>query len=160
VPEIQKAQKYFGKKTNMEIAVCGDLTIYTDTNEAVRRIDAFRESFETNQQDANGEPVLLRIDNIQLTDPTISESPDDQTIEKINFDGRSIAEHDEVREYTDEEWIIKGFEAPLHYEGDNYDLKISGNEVMGYVRIKNVKDFDKGQELIDQLRERYLEHIA
>jgi hypothetical protein len=160
VSDIQKAESYFQKKTNLEIKVCGDLTVYRDTDEPVRRIDSFRESFSESREEADDEPVLLRIDNIQLRDPTVSEDPDDETIEKIDFDGRSLAEHEEVRDYTDDGWIIKGFEAPVFYNGNNYDLKMSGNEVMGYVRIKNVNDFEQGRKLVDKLRHRYLEHIA
>lgn len=160
VADIQKAQSYFQKKTNLELKVCGDLTVYQNTDEPVRRIDSFRESFSESREETDDEPVLLRIDNIQLRDPTISDEPDDQTIEKIDFDGRSLAEHEEIRDYTDDGWIIKGFEAPVFYDGNNYELKVSGNEVMGYVRIKNVKDFEQGRELVDKLRQRYLEHIA
>ncbi|WP_459988040.1 hypothetical protein, partial [Natrinema sp. JCM 9743] len=135
VTDIQKAKSYFGKKTNFNIDIKGDLTRYQDPEVPVEKIDDFRNSFYSDREDApDSEPVLLQVDDIQLTDPTISEDEQEEMIEQINFEGKNIADHKEVRGYIEDEWIIKGFEAPVFYDGDLYSLKISGNEVMGYVR--------------------------
>jgi len=158
VVDVQKMKSYI-KKADLQIVVCRDLTNLPDS--AVERINAFIDSFSRDVETPG--PTLLQIDRVIMHNPAEGkgEGDDDKShLKKLDFEGTNIREHPDVQEQLSRGWLIKGIVAAVQFEESIFKIRISGNQVMGYAKVANVKDYNKGTRLLDDIRERYLSHIA
>ncbi len=159
VVEVQKAKSYFNR-TNFNIVVCRNLTAMPD--DAVDRVNSFIDSFAEEVEEEG--PTLLSVDGVKLHNPPNmrddEEDEEEVSLKNIDFNGSNVREHPEIRDHLDRNWIIKNIEAAVHYDDSLFTLKMAGTEVMGYSKIEDVNNYDKGNELINEVRSRYLEHIA
>ena len=104
-------------------------------------------------------PTIIAIEAIDLFHP-LTES--EETLERIDFqgfEGASIANHEAVEDRISDGWVPRGIEGKIRYESVKYNVRISGNSKMGYVKIEDIGNIDRAQELQDILRERFLEYF-
>lgn len=104
------------------------------------------------------EPVIGEISEVKMYNPDTGE---DDPIATIDFKGiTDIFEHDDIEERRDNGWIVRGFTADVDYKNKRYEVTVAGNQVMGYVKIDNIADFDEGTELQEIMREAFQEHFG
>lgn len=107
----------------------------------------------------NPDPTILGIEEIDLFHP---DTEKEETLERIDFqgfEGASIANHEAVENRMNDGWVPRGIKAKIIYKEIKYNVKISGNEKMGYVKIEDIGNVDKAQELQKILRNRFLEYF-
>jgi hypothetical protein len=164
-PDVQRMKGVFRNKTNFAITICGNLT--GDPDIANKRVNAFRESFPevTRDDDADGRvrtedddgiPKLDDIVEIKLYNP----SKEDEKIEKIDYEGQNLENHEYIEERQSEGYIVRGFTARVWYNGSPFDIAFSGSEMMGYAKVEEIGDYMTAQDLMDEIRAKYQEHIA
>jgi hypothetical protein len=100
------------------------------------------------------DPVLLEINQVKIYNPDIDEEDE---LKKIDFEGTDIWEHPDIEERRNDGWVIRGLEAVVQYDDDIYTIAVAGGKTMSYAKVENAIDYTKGQELVDELRERFLE---
>lgn len=161
---VQKAKRYFGNKTNIEIVVSADYT--THYQDAVERVNRFLNSFGQGEQESSGDPMLLPIELITLHDPRDEVEAGNDTdntgnpeIENIEFDGHDLANVPEVEEHLREGWIIKKLVAQVKYKDDIFKITIGVNSIMSYGKVSGSPDHAKSLELSEGVRERFKQHL-
>lgn len=153
VVDVQKTKGYFGRKTNMELSVCGPLTVYPD--DAVEMVNDFLDEFEEGVPDPDSdEPGLLQIDEVRLHYPNEDES--DESLESISFEGDDIGGHTDVADRLSSGWIIKGFSGPINYKNTNFEMTIAGTGMMAYAKVEGSTDQRKASDLLEIIRDRYM----
>lgn len=157
VVDVQKTKGYFGRKTNLEISVCGPLTTYPD--DAVEMVNNFLDTFEEGRQDPDSdEPGLLQIDEVRMHYP--HSDTEDEPLEGIDFKGDDIGDHPDVAERISNGWIIKGFSAPIDYKNYQFVLTVAGTGTMAYAKVEGSSlDQRKASELLEIVRERYMDTL-
>lgn len=104
------------------------------------------------------EPVIGEISDVKMYNPDTGE---DDPIETIDFKGiTDIFEHDDIEERRDNGWIVRGFTADVDYKNKRYEVTVAGNQVMGYVKVDDIADFDEGAELQETMREAFQEYFG
>lgn len=154
VVDVQKTKGYFGRKTNMEISVCGPLTSYPD--DAVEMVNDFLDTFEDGRPDPNSdEPGLLQIDEVRMHYPHSDNN--DESLEGIEFKGDDIGGHPDVSDRISNGWIIKGFSAPIEFKNDQFILTVAGTGTMAYAKVEGSSlDQRKASDLLEIVRDRYM----
>jgi hypothetical protein len=102
------------------------------------------------------EPQLVEIKSIKLHNP---ERKKDEHIEKIDIEGDNLAESEYIEERHEAGYITRGLTAQVYYKGDFFNIAFSGSDMMGYAKVEEIPDYSKAEELMDILRERYLENF-
>jgi hypothetical protein len=103
------------------------------------------------------EPILKEVVKVQMYNPHTDE---ERPIKRANFEGISdIFEHDRVEELRDEGWFTRGIGAKVAYKGRVYKITVAGNSRIGYVKIEDVEDTERGRELHEIVRNKYLKHF-
>lgn len=167
VIDVQKARRYFGDKTSIEIAPAADYTTHTDG--AIERINDFLSEFHDGiPSDGEEVPGLLQVDTIKMEDTSVdsgddTEGDDDdgQQLENIQFEGHNIKNDDEVQSYLgdDSPWVIKKLEAEIYYKGDNFKVTIGTTSMMSYGKVSDSTDWKASKELSEMVRKWFLEHL-
>ena len=88
-------------------------------------------------------PKIDNITEVKMYNPSTNEN---EPLQKIDFKGiADIFDHDDINERRRDDWIVRGFSAVMEYKGDNYDVTIAGNNVMGYVKVADIASYDHGE---------------
>jgi hypothetical protein len=98
----------------------------------------------------------LEINRVQMFNP---ETEQEEQLKKIDFEGNNIENHPNIRERRNNGWVMRGLTTRVEYQNAIFDVTIGGNDVMGYVKVEDIGDYDQGQELIQEIRERFLEYL-
>lgn len=103
-------------------------------------------------------PEIGEINEVKIYNPKIGE---DDPIKTIKFKGvTDIFEHEDIKERRDNGWIIRGFTADVAYKNEKYEVTVTGNQVMGYVKVDDIAEFDEGKELLEIMREAFRDHFG
>lgn len=103
-------------------------------------------------------PDVGEINEVKMYNP---ETGEDDPIETIDFKGiTDIFEHEDIEERRDNGWIVRGFTADVDYKNKRYEVTVAGNQVMGYVKVDDIAEFEEGNELLDIMREAFREHFG
>ncbi|MFD1586241.1 hypothetical protein ACFR9U_04555 [Halorientalis brevis] len=151
VIDVQKAKSVFGSQTNLEISVSANLVLQPDN--AHERMNSFLDSFSDDLEEEEG-PSLVEVNSVSLYHP----DPQEDT-EEIDFSGSNLWESENVQEHIDNGWIIKGIKLTIYFRDSLYDVRIGAGDVMSYSTISSIKNFKDGNELMDEIRGRFLTHL-
>ncbi|QCW04196.1 hypothetical protein [Natrinema pallidum] len=154
VTDVQKIKSIMSDKTNFDISVCGPLTSYPQ--EAKGKVLEFCSTFPN--EVTEGEPSILQINELRFYNPRSEE--EEQSIKNINFEGRDIVDLPEVESQREDGRIIIRAIADLNYDDHTYEMTVAGTGTMGYAKLDGVRNFERIEPLMTDLRERYLEHLA
>lgn len=103
-------------------------------------------------------PEIGEISEVKMYNPDTRE---DDPIETIDFKGiTDIFEHEDIEERRDNGWIVRGFTADVDYKEKRYEVTVAGNQVMGYVKVDDIAEFDEGNELLEIMRDAFQEHFG
>lgn len=147
-------RKVQGELNNMSIrTTASTLNSPDETNDA---IDDFLDSFvERNEfvhgNSPTGSPILYEITEIKMRNPE-----PDANLESIQFSGNEIDTYNEIEEYRLNGWTIQSFSAKIYYNDLIYDVTVSIGKTMSYMKIEGVGDFQKGSELAEEIRDRFM----
>lgn len=139
--------------TNMVVSGVVDLSL----NDLDDSMHSLINSFEHQKDNANlstdsvSVPVLVEVVSLDMTNPA-----HDSNIRSIHFSGHKIDRADEIREYEDEGWVTNGFESIVRYAGQLYSLRIYVGDRVQYIKLEEVSDYDKGLDLLEDIRDRFL----
>jgi len=104
------------------------------------------------------DPIIGEISEVKMYNPVTGE---DDPIETIDFKGiTDIFEHDDIEERRDNGWIVRGFTADVDYRNKRYEVTVAGNQVMGYVKVDDIADFEEGNELLEKMRGAFRDHFG
>jgi len=170
VVKVQKTKGIFDRKTDLNIGVLGDLTT-VDAETASEKMDDFKNSFADEDDDQDEVPRFIRVDDLNLhkPDPALQdeeqesdeeEDPDEVELTAIDFEGRAIAEHPRVVELIEDGWRIKKMVCKVQFQSEIFEVTVAGTSMMGYGKVAEFVSWSKGQELIPEVRNRFLENIA
>lgn len=149
VVDVQKIKSYFKKRTNISVHVYENLAIKPDI--AVDLFNEFIDSIEHRLSSKGCE--FLGVKAVSLHNPF-----DDETeLRQASFEGNNVQDHPEVRNLIEEGWIPRGGEIIVQFKGQFYDVSFSANRVMSYVKIENIKDYELAKQLMDEMRELFLD---
>lgn len=99
-------------------------------------------------------PTILEINDVKIYNPSNDEG---EKMKKIDYEGNDIWDHPDIEDRRDDGWIIQGLEAVVQYDESIFTIAISGGKVMSYAKVENARDYSKAQELIELLRDQFLE---
>jgi hypothetical protein len=108
---------------------------------------------------SNGDsPVIGEISEVKMYNP---DTGADDPIETIDFKGiTDIFEYDDIEERREDGWVVRGFTADVDFKNKRYEVTVAGNQVLGYVKVADIADFDEGRELLGILRGAFREHFG
>ena len=164
-PDVQRMKGALRNSVNFAVTICGNLTAHAD--EANKRVDNFRESFPEVEyvEDADGRvrhgddddvPKLEDIEALKLFNP----GQEKEQIEKIDYSGQNLAEHPYIQERQDDGYVIRGFSAAIWFNGQPLTIAFSGSDMMGYAKVEDIGDYAEATDLMEILRERYMNHFG
>lgn len=161
VIDVQKTKSIFRRKTEMDIGVAGDLT-NLDAETTSQRIEDFKNSFGGDDADSNEVPIFLRVDDLRLHKPEEEGSDEESEVQltAIDFEGRAISEHPQVIDRIEDGWRIKKMVSKVQYKEEIFEVTVAGTSMMGYGKVADFVSRPKGESLIADIREKYLEYIA
>lgn len=103
-------------------------------------------------------PKIGEISEVKMYNPDTGE---ENPIEKIDFKGiTDIFEHDDIVERRGDGWVVRGFTADVDFRNKKYEVTVAGNQVMGYVKVDDVADYDEGRELQRIMRNEFRESFG
>jgi len=153
------------RHTSFAVTICGSLT--SDPDEANKRVSDFEDSFVeisfdpddegkvTPEQD-DGIPRLEAIEEVML----YNAGSDDEQIERIDYEGSNLLDHDIIQERLKEDYVMRGLSASVWFNGDPFTIAFSGSDMMGYAKVEEIQNYPKASVLMDDLRDRFLEHFG
>jgi len=168
VIDVQKARKYFDRKTSIEFAPSADFTTHIDGS--TERVNEFLSEFHDGiPSDGSDVPGLLQVDEIKLEDTSVDTDDDDdddddddgEQLENIQFEGHNIKNDDEVQSYLgdDSPWVIKKLQAEVYFRGDRMKVTIGMTSMMSYAKVSETTDWDAITDLSEMAREWFLEDL-
>lgn len=99
------------------------------------------------------EPKLVEIKEVKLHNP---QEDEDKRIQKVDIEGNDLGNADYIDELHEEGYITRGFTARVVFDGELFDIAFSGSDMMGYAKVEDIGNYQKGQQLMDDIRERYM----
>ena len=164
-PDVQRMKGVLRRHTSFATTICGSLT--SDPDEANERVGEFEDSFVRVSYDPDDEgkvtpeqeddvPRLEAIEEVML----YNAGSDDEQIERIDYEGSNLLEHDIIQERLDEDYVMRGLSATVWFNGDPFVIAFSGSDMMGYAKVEEIQDYPKASVLMDDLRNRFLEHFG
>jgi len=155
-PDVQRMKGAFGK-TDIAVTVCGSLT--SNFSEANERVEAFRDSFP-HHEPGNPDPDIpsdvpkrIEVKSVKLTNP---EREEEERIDKIDVEGDQLTGHPLIQERLDEDYVMRGLVIRTMFENELFDIAFSGSDMMGYAKVEDIGDYSKGQRLMLEVRERFM----
>jgi len=164
-PDVQRMKGILRRHTSFAVTICGSLT--SDPDEANKRVSDFEDSFVeisfdpddegkvTPEQD-DGIPRLEAIEEVML----YNAGSDDEQIERIDYEGSNLLDHDIIQERLKEDYVMRGLSASVWFNGDPFTIAFSGSDMMGYAKVEEIQNYPKASVLMDDLRDRFLEHFG
>jgi len=150
IVDIQRIKSAFGRKTNIDLTVCGAASLDSDENS--ERYTNFLDSF-------NGEVTIRSVNSVDL----YNSGDDHNDISEMSMRSsgltRDIFSLSDITDRIDQGWFIKSIEFSIEYDQGVFDITVAGSEKMGYAKIEKINDMQKGMGLMNEIRRRYLDHL-
>lgn len=130
--------------------------------QAKQIIRNFVRSFEKADTRADGgsssdKPKVDEVVEVDMYNPNMDRA---DPVQKADLEGEyHIFDSDQVTELRSEGWYERGVGIKMTYRNRIYRIKVAGKERIGYVKIEDIEDIDRGKELLSKIRSRYLEHF-
>lgn len=107
------------------------------------------------------EITLKSIKDVHLYNPFTDEEDEIKKIDYIGDDNSNIDinENELVQERIDDDWVIRGITAKVAYDGLVFEVTVSGSQAMGYAKVEDIGDYQKGKELMNKLRSKFMDNF-